>query len=93
MSVHDLLSNPSPHPTIVIPRGKDLSVTHAFCVIDDLIFDSTQKFALELCQKSINWICGDCGCYDIYLAMRFHEKWGDVPEFKRKVVYHEFGKP
>ena len=47
MSVKDLLSNPSPHPTIVIPRGKDLSVTHAFCVIDNLIFDSTQKFALN----------------------------------------------
>ena len=73
MSIADLLIDKTEHPTIVIPLGNDGKVSHTFCVIDDLIFDSTQKFALQLCQKSINWICGDCGCYDIYLAMRFHE--------------------
>ena len=90
MSIDDLLNDKTEHPTIVIPLGNDRKVSHAFCVIDDLIFDSTQKFALKLCQDSIDWICGDCGCMDIYVAVRFHEKYGDVDKFERKMIDHGF---
>ena len=90
MSIDDLLNDKTKHPTIVIPLGNDRKVSHAFCVIDDLIFDSTQKFALKLCQASIDWICGDCGCKDIYVAVRFHEKYGDVDKFERKMIDHGF---
>ena len=47
MSIDDLLADKTEHPTIVIPLGNDHKVSHTFCVIDDLIFDSTQKFALN----------------------------------------------
>ena len=56
-----------------------------------MIFDSTQKFALKLCWASIDWICGDGRCKDIYVAVRFHEKYGNVEKFERKVVDHGFG--
>ena len=52
--------------------GKDAGVNHAVCVVDDLIFDSTQHFALKLCRESFDWICGDGGCEGIYFAIHFN---------------------
>ena len=43
MSIDDLSNDKTEHPTIVIPLGNDRKVSHAFRVIDDLIFDSTQN--------------------------------------------------
>ena len=49
----------------MIPKGKDAGVNHAVCVVDDLIFDSTQHFTLKLCHESFDWICGEGGCEGI----------------------------
>jgi hypothetical protein len=67
------LEDYNPYPTVVIPFGKDGSISHAICVIDDLIFDTTQAFALKCTRQSINWICncGSQGFEDIYAAYRF----------------------
>jgi hypothetical protein len=56
---------------LIIPLGRDKSLNHAVCVIDDLIFDSTQEFALKLKKKSLDWICGDDGVLMIDGAIRF----------------------
>ena len=62
----------TPYPTVVIPMGKDGSISHAVCVVDDLIFDSTQRSALKLTHKSFHWISGNLGTHDeVYGAMRF----------------------
>ena len=73
ISVEHLVQKPSPYPTLVIPLGNDGSVNHAICVVDDLIFDSTQQFALKLCHKSFHWIAGELGSNKHVLgAIRFH---------------------
>ena len=71
MTLQDLLQNKSPFPTLVIPRGNDMSVNHAICVVDDIIFDSTQPKALWLTRESLDWICGKQGCEGIHMALRF----------------------
>ena len=50
----------NPYPTVVIPQGADGSIGHAICVIDDLIFDTSQAFALKCTMRSMGWIC-HCG--------------------------------
>ena len=78
MTLDQLIRQKSIFPTLVIPRGRDNSCSHAFCVVDDLIFDSTQKFALKLKRDVIDWICGDQGAEDtpiaIYIFNRNHGK-------------------
>ena len=72
MSIQDL-DTYNPYPTVVIPMGADGSISHAICVIDDLIFDTTQAFALKGTRKSFGWIC-DCGTQgfvEVYQAIRF----------------------
>ena len=61
---------------------------HAVCVIDNLIFDSTQKHPLRLCQESLDWICGEDGCADIYFAVRFHENYKTKRKLKRQMILH-----
>jgi hypothetical protein len=63
----------TPYPTVVIPIGKDGSVNHAICVVDDLIFDSTLPYALKCRHESMDWICtGDHGGFvGIRQALRF----------------------
>ena len=72
---------------MVVPQGKDDSVGHAVCVVDDLIFDSTQKYALKLTKESLDWICGAGGCVGFF-ALRFETKVGKGPPFKRKMILH-----
>ena len=72
MSIQDL-DTFNPYPTVVIPMGADGSISHAICVIDDLISDTTQAYALKCTRKSMGWIC-HCGpqeFVDVYLAIRF----------------------
>ena len=72
MSWVELIDNETIYPTLVIPIGADGSINHAFCVVDDLIFDSTQTHALKLTMKSIEWICGEMGVADSpYAVYRF----------------------
>ena len=87
ISLKDLIEDLHPYPTVVILAGTDGQVDHAICIVDNIIFDSTQQFALRLNMDSFNWICGDGGCQGIYVAFRFHKGAG-VPVLKRKLVMH-----
>ena len=73
LTIKDLVKNKTIYPTLVIPSGNDGSTGHAVCVVDDLIFDSTQENALKLCRESLDWICGRYGCKELYVAIRFHQ--------------------
>ena len=78
----------------MISKGKDKSVNHAICVIDDLIFDSTQSLALKLTHSTLDWLCGEkegdnkekVGCEDIYRALCFNGTCMKMPiAFNRKM--------
>ena len=72
VTVPHLVQRHTPYPTIVVPLGLDGSISHAVTIVDDLIFDSTQKFALTLGFKSFHWICGGQGSSEqIWGAIRF----------------------
>ena len=43
MTVEQLVNNKTIYPTLVVPTGNDGSTGHAISIMDDLIFDSTQK--------------------------------------------------
>ena len=72
ITLEEIIKEKSPYPYLVIPMGKDDGVNHAVCVVDDLIFDSTQHFVLKLCHESFDWICGDGGCKGVYFAIHFN---------------------
>ena len=88
MSIDDLVENKTIYPTIVVPQGEDKSVGHAVCVVDDFIFDSTQKYVMKLTKESLDWICGEKGCFGIYFALRFDTKYGTAGKYKRKLELH-----
>jgi len=69
----DLFTKLTPYPTIVIPMSPTRGATHAFCVVDDLIFDSITPHAMKLQQKSIDWIFNN-EKVDLYQALRFNMK-------------------
>ncbi|KAG9304865.1 hypothetical protein G9A89_021671 [Geosiphon pyriformis] len=62
-----------PHPTLIVPLMPDGKPSHAFCVVDDLIFESSFPFALKLQQESIEWIYGDPNI-EIFQVIRFNMK-------------------
>ena len=72
MSLEQLCLDKTCYPTLVLPCANDEATNHVFCVIDDLIFDSTQTCAMKLCLESINWICGKDGCDSILVAYHFN---------------------
>jgi len=84
LSIQELLEKRTKFPTLVIPFGRDGSNNHSFVVVDDLIFDSTQAFALKLCQKSLDWICGNDGIGSIDVAMRFNRGHGTRERLSRR---------
>jgi hypothetical protein len=43
LTIQDLIEIKTRFPTLVIPYGKDGSNNHSFVVVDNLIFDSTDK--------------------------------------------------
>jgi len=70
----DLFSVQTPYPTLVVPAKEHTGrMTHAFCVVDDLIFDSSTSHALQLRMESINWIFQHKEV-DIFVALRFNQK-------------------
>jgi len=83
LSMKQLCVEKTPYPNIVVPLGKDQSLNHAVCVVDDLIFDSTQKYALKLKRKSLDWVCGGDGAHSIHGARRFQYPMGQN-EFRLK---------
>jgi hypothetical protein len=75
LSKKDLIQKKTIYPTVVIPEASDFQITHAVCVVDDLIFDSTQKYALKLKAESFNWICGtNLHWKSVKGALRFFQK-------------------
>lgn len=86
--VKELVECRTAYPTVVIPQGKDGSVGHAVTVVDDLIFDSTQKRALKLQRMSLDWICDGDGCEKILIAYRFEKKWLKRKRLERKMTLH-----
>ena len=63
----------TPYPTIIIPMTPDGTTRHAFCVVDDLIFDSITPQALQLRRESIQWIFNDVDVL-LHKALRFNMK-------------------
>ena len=73
-SWEDLFTDMTPYPILVVAARKSNGrMTHAFCVVDDLIFDSSSSFALKLTMESINWIFMD-DPVDLFVAYRFNQK-------------------
>ena len=73
MTWDDLLLNVTPYPTVVIPKLSSGQATHAFCVVDDLIFDSTTPNALKLSGDSVRWLFHE-EFPEIYQVIRFNRK-------------------
>jgi hypothetical protein len=71
---NELFTDLTPYPTLVIPKLLNGSCTHAFCVVDDLIFDSITPYALKLQEESLQWIFNDRET-TIYQAFRFNKKY------------------
>ena len=49
-------------------------MTHAFCVVDDLLFDSICPYALKLTMDSVKWIFNDEEV-NLHIALRFEHKY------------------
>ena len=88
LTLDEILGTKTEFPTVVIPLGLDKSCTHAICVVDDLIFDSTQSRALKLTKESLDWIVGGKGIDKIYEAYRFSRANGA----KKKKFTHKMKK-
>ena len=87
-----LFSDIGPFPTVIIPVLPDGRTSHAFCVVDDLIFDSITSYALKLNMDSVRWIYNDVEP-NIYQAYRFNTKYSPpgtrIPgRYDRTVVFH-----
>ena len=72
-SIRDLCLEKTIYPSLVVPLGCDGSLNHAVCVVDDIVFDSTQAFALHLCLATFNWTVGEGGCKGIHAICRFEQ--------------------
>jgi hypothetical protein len=90
-----LFTDITPYPTLVVPELPTGEKTHAFCVVDDLIFDSISQHALRLNMDSVKLIFNDMEP-SIYMALRFNSKYsppkGKGPKtkdkFDRQIIYH-----
>jgi hypothetical protein len=78
-----LFSDLTPYPTLVIPMLPNGQCTHAFTVVDDLIFDSTTPTALKLCQESVMWLFRDRPT-TIHRAYRFNRKYSPQGENRKR---------
>jgi hypothetical protein len=88
----ELFLHLTPFPTIVIPVLPTGQATHAFVVVDDLIFDSTTPYALKLCADSVKWLFGEKET-EIYQVLRFNTKVSPPnnpinEKYKRPITYH-----
>ena len=88
VDLRGLIRDKSPFLTLVVPLGTDQGVGHAVCLVDDLIFDSTQRFALHLCKDSFDFVCGEGGCGGIYVALRFQRGF-NTKSLRRHMVLHD----
>ena len=67
-----MCDEPTKFPTLIFLVGGDASLSHAVCM-DDIVFDSTQKFALKLKMPTMHWVCGEMGCVGASSAYRFQQ--------------------
>ena len=69
----DILNHINHNVTIVIPLGTDGGVEHGVTIVDNLVFDSTQRNALVLCKDTLDWCCnnGENGYKGVYMAVEF----------------------
>ena len=90
LSVEELINNPTPYPTLVIPVGRNGYCSHCICVVDDLIFDPITPFALRLHQDSFEWIFG-IEIEKLHVVRRFCKKSGKKGTcgyYNRKMEFH-----
>jgi hypothetical protein len=92
MTWKDLFTDITPYPTLVIPVRSNGRMNHAFCVVDDLIFDASTPFALKLTMESVRWIFDDDNV-EIFQVLRFDQKVSPRgiklhTKYKRQVTYH-----
>ena len=57
MTVTEVYEMRLPFPVLLILKTNDGGIQHAVTVVDDLIFDSTQKHALKLCEEGFKFLC------------------------------------
>ena len=93
LTIDDVINDLSPYPTLIIPFVADGNVSHALCVVDDLIFDSITPFALKLQRESFDWIFNNCEL-KIYLALRFMTKVSPIGSkiettYQRRLILHQ----
>ena len=92
ITIEELVNVKTPFPTVVVPLGSRGFTAHAITVVDDLIFDSTQKWALKLCGESLDWICGENEyCANIRYAVRFNQSYNRKGEkvLQREMKTHD----
>jgi hypothetical protein len=87
-----LFSDLSPFPTLIIAVMPNGYMSHAFCVVDDLIFDSLTNHALKLNLDSIKWIFNDENV-SIHEAWRYNMKQSPTGtkiegKYERQVLRH-----
>jgi hypothetical protein len=92
LSWTELFTFLTPYPTIIVPILPNGDTTHAFCVVDDLIFDASTPFALKLHMDSVSWIFKN-EMVDLHQAYRFCKRWSPKNqrtkgEYKHKVTQH-----
>ena len=88
LSLEQLCEDKMPFVTVVVPQMKNGNLNHAFCVIDDLIFDSTQSYAMKLIKESTEWICKPNYGFErikaaYHFQQKFHTKENWTPPMKK----------
>ena len=81
-----LLGMVDPYPKLIVPVSSDGGVGHAFVIVDDLLFDATQHYAMRLSKKSMHRIISDI--HHIGWACTFDQNARQLGSYSREVVRH-----
>ena len=73
LHINDVLAEKNRFPFLLVPKGDQGTMTHAICVIDDLIFNAISPKALRLCPRSLHWIF-NVDISEIALGFKFETK-------------------
>jgi hypothetical protein len=92
LSWENVFAELTPYPTLIIPVLPNGRITHALCVVDDLIFDSITSHALVLNDESVKWIFNGTST-EIFEALRFNTKCSPPGvrvegKYNRKMILH-----
>ena len=58
MSFHDLKSNQSEYPKVIVLEGSRGGIQHAVTVVANYVFDCNEPNALDLTEESLDWCVG-----------------------------------